>query len=75
MHEAIRAGNFELFKSIISGSKNGKLAVTGKNYFGRCSLHIAVLCQQKEITEYLAQKFPECLRIGDNVSKSVKIFF
>lgn len=47
---------------------SGKLLAIGKNSYGRCTLHIAVLCQQEEIVDYLASTFPDTLRIGDNVS-------
>lgn len=51
---------------------SGKLLAIGKNSYGRCTLHIAVLCQQEEIVDYLAITFPDTLRIGDNVSKKKK---
>lgn len=47
---------------------SGKLLAIGKNSYGRCTLHIAVLCQQEEIVDYLANSFPDSLHIGDNVS-------
>lgn len=47
---------------------SGKLLAIGKNSYGRCSLHIAVLCQQEEIVDYIANTFPDTLKIGDNVS-------
>lgn len=47
---------------------SGRLLAIGKNSYGRCSLHIAVLCQQEEIVDYLANTFPETLKVGDNVS-------
>lgn len=40
----------------------------GKNSYGRCTLHIAILCQHEEIADFIANTFPETLRIGDNVS-------
>lgn len=67
IHDAIRIGNHKLVQDIGNKSKRGKFAILGKNKYGRCSIHIAVLCQQKEIMDYLAGKFSECLRIGDNV--------
>lgn len=48
---------------------SGKLLAMGKNSYGRCTLHIAVLCQQEEIVDYLANTFPETLHVGDNVTK------
>lgn len=47
---------------------SGKLLAIGKNSYGRCSLHIAVLCQQEEIVDFLANSFPDTLKLGDNVS-------
>lgn len=51
---------------------SGKLLAIGKNSYGRCTLHIAVLCQQEEIVDYLANTFPETLKVGDNVSDAYK---
>lgn len=50
---------------------SGKLLAIGKNSYGRCTLHIAVLCQQEEIVDFITNMFPDTLRIGDNV----RIFF
>lgn len=47
---------------------SGKLLAIGRNSYGRCTLHIAVLCQQEEIVDYLANTFTDTLKIGDNVS-------
>ncbi|EEB13740.1 ankyrin repeat-containing protein, putative [Pediculus humanus corporis] len=70
IHDAIRIGNHKLVQDIGNKSKRGKFAILGKNKYGRCSIHIAVLCQQKEIMDYLAGKFSECLRIGDNLERT-----
>lgn len=50
---------------------SGKLLAIGKNNYGRCSLHIAVLCQQEEIVDYIINTFPETLKLGDNVSSAL----
>lgn len=53
---------------------SGKLLAMGKNSYGRCTLHIAVLCQQEELVDYLANTFPETLHVGDNVTKAYASF-
>lgn len=71
VHHAIRQGNFNEVKNLLADENetgSGKLLAIGKNNYGRCSLHIAVLCQQEEIVDYLANTFPDTLRLGDNVS-------
>lgn len=50
---------------------SGKLLAIGKNSYGRCSLHIAVLCQQEEIVDYLANTFKDTLKLGDNVKSII----
>lgn len=72
VHYAIRQGNINDMKELLADENDtgsGKLLAIGKNNYGRCSLHIAVLCQQEEIVDYLANTFPETLKLGDNVSK------
>jgi hypothetical protein len=49
----------------------GNLLAVAKNVYGRCCLHIAVLCQDEEITRFIATHFRETLRVGDNVSEKV----
>ncbi|KAK6617920.1 hypothetical protein RUM43_014149 [Polyplax serrata] len=70
IHEAIRSGQTKMIQAAIDGSRNGRFAVIGKNACGRCSLHVAILCQQKEIAEYIAQKYPESLKVGDNLERT-----
>lgn len=47
---------------------SGKLLAIGKNSYGRCTLHVAVLCQHEEIVDFLSNTFPDTLNVGDNVS-------
>lgn len=71
VHHVIRQGSFNDVKTLLADENetgSGKLLAIGKNNYGRCSLHIAVLCQQEEIVDYLATTFPETLKLGDNVS-------
>ncbi len=44
---------------------------TCKNDTFKCSLHISVLAQRKDIVKFLVKKFPETLHVGDNVSIKV----
>ena len=68
MHSAIRADDTELVKNLLEKNGGGaKLLCVGKNIYGRCALHIAVLKENEEIVEHIANLYPETLRIGDNV--------
>jgi hypothetical protein len=72
LHSAIRRGNMEEMKSILTPELGkGKLLAVAKNVYGRSCLHIAVLCQDEEMTDFIASNFRETLRVGDNVSASV----
>lgn len=71
VHHAIRQGSVSDVMSLLADENDtgsGKLLSIGKNSYGRCTLHIAVLCQQEEIVDYLANTFPDTLKLGDNVS-------
>lgn len=70
MHHAIRLGSITDVTTLLADENetgSGKLLAIGKSRYGRCSLHIAVLCQQEEIVDYLVNTFPETLKLGDNV--------
>lgn len=72
LHSAIRRGNTEEMKSILTPEAGkGKVLAVAKNAYGRCCLHIAVLCEDEEMTEFIATNFRETLRAGDNVSTSI----
>lgn len=71
VHYAIRQNALEEVKAMLADENetgSGKLLAIGKNSYGRCTLHVAVLCQQEEIVDYLANTFTETLKVGDNVS-------
>nr|CAD7411600.1 unnamed protein product [Timema cristinae] len=71
VHQAIRQGSLEQVTSMLTpeeGVGAGLLAV-GKNLYGRCSLHVAVLCQNEDVVQFIANKFPETLRVGDNLER------
>lgn len=38
-----------------------------KNDASRCSLHIAILVQHKDIVKHIVKKYPKTIHIGDNV--------
>lgn len=70
LHEGIRQGDFATVQHLLptsNSNSNPNLLSIGKNLYGRCSLHIATLCQYDDIAEYIAKTFPETLRQGDNV--------
>lgn len=65
LHRAIRVGNLDDVQRYV---ELNELLAYAKNYYGRCSLHIAVLKEQEDIVEYLASTVKPLLKIGDNVS-------
>lgn len=68
MHHEIRRGNVARVKELLNkNTGGGKLLAMGKNSMSRCALHIAVLRENEELTQYVARTYPETLRIGDNV--------
>ncbi|CAG9865308.1 unnamed protein product [Phyllotreta striolata] len=73
VHHAIRQGSLSDVAALLADENetgSGKLLAIGKNSYGRCSLHIAVLCQQEEIVDYLASTFSETLKLGDNLERT-----
>ncbi|ENN75852.1 hypothetical protein YQE_07581, partial [Dendroctonus ponderosae] len=73
VHHAIRQGSIANVMALLADENDtgsGKLLAIGKNSYGRCSLHIAVLCQQEEIVDYLVNTFVDTLRIGDNLERT-----
>ncbi|XP_044261810.1 uncharacterized protein LOC123009499 [Tribolium madens] len=73
VHHAIRLGSINDVTALLADENetgSGKLLAIGKNSYGRCSLHIAVLCQQEEIADYLANTFPDTLKLGDNLERT-----
>ncbi|XP_029157035.1 uncharacterized protein LOC114929616 isoform X1 [Nylanderia fulva] len=71
VHAAIRANDVDRVKELLSKNNGGgKLLAVGKNSFGRCALHIAVLWENEELVKFIARTYPETLRIGDNLEKT-----
>ncbi|XP_066156617.1 uncharacterized protein [Euwallacea fornicatus] len=73
VHHSIRQGSIADVMVLLADENDtgsGKLLAIGKNTYGRCSLHVAVLCQQEEIVDYLANTFKDTLRIGDNLERT-----
>ncbi|XP_052562965.1 uncharacterized protein LOC120418960 isoform X2 [Culex pipiens pallens] len=66
---AIREKNLPKAKEILQTPEGQKLA-RAKNYYGRCSLHIAVLMENEDIVEYLASNFRATLKVGDNLERT-----
>ncbi|KAK5645386.1 hypothetical protein RI129_006686 [Pyrocoelia pectoralis] len=73
VHHAIRQGSINEVTSLLADENetgSGKLLAIGKNSYGRCTLHIAVLCQQEEIVDFLVNTFPDTLNVGDNLERT-----
>ncbi|XP_058056480.1 uncharacterized protein LOC131207864 [Anopheles bellator] len=66
---AIREKRFEAVVKLTK-SPDGPKLVRAKNYYGRCSLHIAILMENEDIVDYLASNFSAVLKIGDNLQRT-----
>uniref|UniRef100_A0A182LZY3 Arginine kinase n=1 Tax=Anopheles culicifacies TaxID=139723 RepID=A0A182LZY3_9DIPT len=66
---AIRQRKFEAVVNLTKLPDGAKL-VRAKNYYGRCSLHIAILMENEDIVDYLATNFKAALKIGDNLERT-----
>ncbi|XP_049283128.1 E3 ubiquitin-protein ligase MIB2 isoform X1 [Anopheles funestus] len=66
---AIRQKKFE---AVVNLSKlpDGAKLVRAKNYYGRSSLHIAILMENEDMVDYLASNFKATLKIGDNLERT-----
>ncbi|CAD0201437.1 unnamed protein product [Chrysodeixis includens] len=69
LHAAVRRGDLAAIQSSLSGEGARTLARC-QNSFGRTALHVAVLAQHEEVVAYLAQHYPELLRVGDNLERT-----
>ncbi|XP_046994004.1 uncharacterized protein LOC124606083 [Schistocerca americana] len=69
LHNAIRQGNLLRVRELLEADDAELLAIA-KNIYGRSSLHIAVLCQDEEITQFLTDRFPATLKTGDNLERT-----
>ncbi|KAK3913347.1 Putative ankyrin repeat protein, partial [Frankliniella fusca] len=71
---AIRLGGAqgaqEVAELLEPADSRAKLLATARNNMGRCSLHVAVLCQQEQLVAYLAHNFPSTLHVGDNLERT-----
>ncbi|XP_046737338.1 uncharacterized protein LOC124406047 isoform X4 [Diprion similis] len=71
VHQAVRRGDTNAVKELLSdGNGGGRLLAVGKNSMGRCALHIATLGQHVEMVKFIAQNYPETLKIGDNLERT-----
>ncbi|XP_043481026.1 uncharacterized protein LOC122510441 isoform X4 [Leptopilina heterotoma] len=71
LHSAIRANNAEMTRELfIQNGDGAKLIAFAKNVYGRCAIHIAVLRENAEIVEFIAENYPETLAIGDNLERT-----
>ncbi|XP_049958095.1 uncharacterized protein LOC126474659 [Schistocerca serialis cubense] len=69
LHNAVRQGNLLRVRELLEADDAELLAIA-KNIYGRSSLHIAVLCQDEEITQFLTDRFPATLKTGDNLERT-----
>ncbi|XP_054015713.1 uncharacterized protein LOC128896377 [Hylaeus anthracinus] len=71
VHHEIRMDNVPKAMELLNRNNGGgKLLAMGKNAMSRCALHIAVLRENEELVEYIANAYPETLRIGDNLERT-----
>ncbi|XP_034242925.1 uncharacterized protein LOC117646225 [Thrips palmi] len=63
-------GTQEVAELLQVGDSRARLLATARNTMGRCSLHVAVLCQQEQLVAFLAHNFPETLAVGDNLERT-----
>lgn len=76
LHTAIKHGDkLQVTEMLRKCGKDATLMATSKNEMCRCSLHIAILAQRRDIVRYLVKKFPTTLHIGDNVSSKEKSIY
>ncbi|KAJ8682809.1 hypothetical protein QAD02_018601 [Eretmocerus hayati] len=71
LHRAIRLGDLMQLRDLFDSRGDGaKLLAMGKNRFGRCTLHTAVLNEQVDIVQHIAKNYPDTLRVGDNLERT-----
>ncbi|XP_065200191.1 uncharacterized protein LOC135831544 isoform X2 [Planococcus citri] len=71
LHAAIRIGNKLRVQEIFNKcGRDAKLMAICKNDASRCSLHISVLTQHKDIVKYIVKKYPKTIHIGDNLERT-----
>ncbi|XP_068215442.1 uncharacterized protein [Palaemon carinicauda] len=66
LHKAIRVGSLPHVQYIADTEDIAR----AKDTRSRTSLHIATLCEEKEIMEFLAAQYPDLLKIGDNLERT-----
>ncbi|MPC78337.1 hypothetical protein E2C01_072821 [Portunus trituberculatus] len=64
LHKAIRVGSLPHVEYIADTED----VAVAKDTKGRTSLHLATLCEETEIMQFLAIQYPILLMMGDNVS-------
>ncbi|XP_076030921.1 uncharacterized protein LOC143019110 [Oratosquilla oratoria] len=66
LHKAIRVGSLAHVDYILDSER----LAHARDRTGRSALHIATLCEEKEIMEFIALKFPSTLGLGDNLERT-----
>ncbi|XP_068082154.1 uncharacterized protein [Anabrus simplex] len=69
LHRAIRQADMQEVQELLASQADNLLAIS-KNMYGRCSLHVAVLCQDEQLTEFISGRYPQTLRVGDNLERT-----
>lgn len=63
LHKAVKVGSLPHVQYIADSEELAR----AKDDHGRTSLHLATLCEEKDIMEFLATQYPSLLGTGDNV--------
>jgi len=72
LHRSIRLGDQDQVKGMLQERDNECIMLAmAKDERSRCSLHIAVLSQNKDIVRFLADNFPATIDVIDNVSQYI----
>ncbi|KAK3859127.1 hypothetical protein Pcinc_034727 [Petrolisthes cinctipes] len=66
LHKAVKVGSLPHVQYIADTEELAR----AKDDHGRTSLHLATLCEDKDIMEFLATQYPSLLSIGDNVGRT-----
>jgi len=71
LHRAIRLGSPRQIEEMLQEQDDECVMLAmAKNERSRCSLHIAVLCQNEDIVRFIAGNFPSTLDVLDNVRRN-----
>uniref|UniRef100_A0A1L8DU28 Putative 26s proteasome regulatory complex subunit psmd10 n=1 Tax=Nyssomyia neivai TaxID=330878 RepID=A0A1L8DU28_9DIPT len=69
-HSIIREGDLENLREFLASSSDAIRIIKARNYYGRTSLHIAVLKEKEDIVEYIVTNYRAAIKIGDNLERT-----